>query len=198
MRPRTLLFAAALASTSAAAAAQGVTDAAIEGTTRSSDSAGAPVPAQIVILNRATGSRLELHSDAGGRFEAEHLTPGGPYRVEAKATGLSATRDGIMLALGQRLSIPLVLRADTVRFAEIVVKAQSPVLAPSHMGPAHTVSDSAIHKLPLLSRDFTELLQTAPEVTGTSVSGANNRMNDMRASRRRCASGPVEGRETWS
>ena len=180
MLSRSLLLAAALASILAsAAAAQGVTDAAIEGTTRTSDSSRAPVAAQVVILNRATGARLELRSDAAGRFEVEHLTPGGPYRVEAHATGLSATRDGIMLALGQRLSLALVLSADTTRLADVVVKAQSPVLAQSHVGPAHTVSDSAIRKLPLLSRDFTELLQTAPEVTGTSVSGANNRMNDI-------------------
>ena len=175
---RTLFLVAALASLSAATAtAQGVADAAIEGTTRRSDSAA--VAAQIVILNRATGARLELRSDALGRFEAEHLTPGGPYRVEAHAAGLSAARDGVMLALGQRLSLALVLSADTARLAEVVVKAQSPVLAQSHMGAAHTVGDSAIHKLPLLSRDFTELLQTAPEVTGTSVSGANSRMNDI-------------------
>ena len=158
--------------------AQGVTDAAIEGTARTADSA-ALAAAQIVILNRATGARFELRSDAAGRFQAEHLAPGGPYRVEAHAAGLAAARDGIMLALGQRLALALVLSADTARLAEVVVKAQSPVLAQSHMGAAHTVGDSAIRKLPLLSRDFTELLQTAPEVTGTSVSGANNRMNDI-------------------
>ncbi|MDQ2931550.1 MAG: carboxypeptidase regulatory-like domain-containing protein, partial [Gemmatimonadota bacterium] len=162
------------------AAAQGVTDAAIEGTTRATDSAGAPLAAQVLIINRRTGAQLELRSDAGGRFVAEHLSPGGPYRVEARATGVSAARDGITLVLGQRYSLTLVLSPDTSKLAEVVVKAQNPVLAQSHMGASHTVSDSAIHKLPLLSRDFTELLQTAPEVTGTSVSGANNRMNDIR------------------
>ena len=161
------------------AAAQGVTDAAIEGTTRVTDSAGAPVATQVTIVNRRTGAQLELRSDAGGRFAAEHLSPGGPYRVEARVTGLFAARDGIMLSLGQRYSLSLVLSPDTAKLAEVVVKAQSPVLAQSHVGAAHTVSDSSIHKLPLLSRDFTELLQTAPEVTGTSVSGANNRMNDI-------------------
>ncbi len=161
------------------AGAQGVTDAAIEGTTRATDSAGAPVSAQLLIINRRTGAQLELRSDAGGRFAAEHLSPGGPYRVEARATGVSAARDGIMLVLGQRYSLSLVLSPDTAKLAEVVVKAPSSVLAQSHMGASHTVSDSAIHKLPLLSRDFTELLQTAPEVTGTSVSGANNRMNDI-------------------
>lgn len=161
------------------AAAQGVTDAAIEGTTRVADSAGTPVAAQVLIVNRRTGAQLLLRSDASGRYTAEHLSPGGPYRVEARATGISAARDGIVLALGQRYSLSLVLTPDTAKLAEVVVKAQSPVLAQSHMGAAHTVSDSSIHKLPLLSRDFTELLQTAPEVTGTSVSGANNRMNDI-------------------
>jgi Carboxypeptidase regulatory-like domain len=176
---RIIALVAALTLTPERAGAQGVTDAALEGTTRAGDSAGAAVPAQVTIVNRTTGARLELRSDARGRFAAEHLRPGGPYRIEARAPGLSAARDGVMLALGQRFAISLMLLPDTARLNAVVVKAQDPLLASSHMGPSHTVSDSAIHRLPLLSRDFTELLQTAPEVTGTSVSGANNRMNDI-------------------
>ncbi|HSU93317.1 MAG TPA: carboxypeptidase regulatory-like domain-containing protein, partial [Gemmatimonadaceae bacterium] len=162
------------------ASAQGVADASIVGIsyTRAGDTL-VPIPAQIVIVNRATGARLNLRTDPNGRFSAEHLSPGGPYRVEARAGGRRETRDGITLSLGQRLSLRLVLAPDTARLEEVVVRAQSPALSPSHMGASHTVSDSAIRRLPLLSRDFTELLQTAPEVTGTSVSGSNNRMNDI-------------------
>ena len=179
MRTTASALVAALALCSFAAHAQGVTDAAIEGVAKSADSTDATIPAQITITNGSTGARLLLRADAGGRFAAEHLAPGGPYRVEAHAPGLSAARDGITLALGQRYRVSLVLRADTTRMAEVRVTAQSPLLASSRMGASHTVSDSAIHKLPLLSRDFTELLQTAPEVTGTSVGGSNNRMNDI-------------------
>ncbi len=162
------------------AAAQGLTDASIVGVTGTrAGHAIVPTRARIVIVNRATGARLDLRTDANGRFSAEHLSPGGPYRVEAHAEGLGGTRDGITLSLGQRLSLQLVLTPDTARLAEVVVRAQSSVLSPSRMGASHTVSDSAIRRLPLLGRDFTELLQTAPEVTGTSVSGANNRMNDI-------------------
>ncbi|HEY2898420.1 MAG TPA: carboxypeptidase-like regulatory domain-containing protein, partial [Gemmatimonadaceae bacterium] len=86
-----------------AAHAQGVTDASIVGVTytRTGD-AIAPTPSQIVIVNRATGARLDLRTDANGRFSAEHLTPGGPYRVEARTDGLRGTTDGITLSLGQR------------------------------------------------------------------------------------------------
>jgi hypothetical protein len=162
------------------AAAQGVTGAAIDGVTyHPFHDAIVPMAAQIIIVNRATGARLDLRSDASGRFSAEHLSPGGPYRVEARAEGRQSVRDGIILTLGQRLSLQLVLESDTTHLAQVVVTAQNPVLSPSHIGASHTVSDSAIQRLPLLSRDFTELLQTAPEVTGTSVSGANNRMNDI-------------------
>ena len=170
---------------SAAARAQGVTDAAIQGRARMasvarepSDSAG--VPAEITVLNRSTGARQQVRADGAGRFAFEHLTPGGPYRIEAHFDVLSAVQDNIMLSLGQRLSVVLVLAAsDTAKLAPVVVRASSPVLAPSHMGPSHTVSETAIRTLPLLTRDFTELLQTAPEVTGTSVAGQNTRMNDI-------------------
>jgi hypothetical protein len=179
MRLSAIALVAALALFATSARAQGVTDAAIEGIARTADSTGAPVPAQITITNSSTGARLLLRADAAGRFAAEHLAPGGPYRVEAHAAGISAAQDGIRLALGQRYRVQLALRADTARLAEVRVTAESPLLARSRMGASHTVSDSAIRKLPLLSRDFTELLQTAPEVTGTSVGGANNRMNDI-------------------
>jgi hypothetical protein len=162
------------------AAAQGVADAAIAGVTYTwTGDTIAPTRAQIVIANRATGATLAIRTDANGRFSAEHLSPGGPYRVDARAEGLRDTRDGITLSLGQRLALRLVMVPDTARLAAVVVKAQSSTLSSSRMGASHTVSDSAIRRLPLLSRDFTELLQTAPEVTGTSVSGANNRMNDI-------------------
>jgi hypothetical protein len=160
--------------------AQGVTDAAIAGIAHTADSSAAPpLPAQVTILNRATGARLVLRTDAHGRFAAEHLAPGGPYRIEARAPGLIAVRDGITLALGERYRVSLLLAADTARLAEVRVVAESPLLARSRTGPSHTVSDSAIRRLPLLSRDFTELLQTAPGVSGTSVAGSNNRMNDI-------------------
>jgi len=179
MRLSATAVVAALVLFANSAHAQGVTDAAIEGIARAADSTGAPVPAQITIINASTGARLTLRADASGRFAAEHLAPGGPYRVEAHAPGISAALDGIRLALGQRYRVQLLLRADTARLAEVRVTGEGPLMARSRMGASHTVSDSAIHKLPLLSRDFTELLQTAPEVTGTSVGGANNRMNDI-------------------
>ena len=146
MRSFTLALATLLALATPPAHAQGVTDAAIEGVATSADSAGAPVPAQITITNGATGARLLLRADVAGRFAAEHLAPGGPYRVEAHAPGLSAVRDGIMLALGQRARVLLALRADTTRLAEVRVTAQNPLLAQSRTGASHTVSDSAIHK----------------------------------------------------
>jgi hypothetical protein len=180
---RVRLTALAIAAASLVArttAAQGVADASIAGVTYTwTGDAIAPIRAQIVIVNRATGATLDLRTDADGRFAAEHLSPGGPYRVDARADGRRDTRDGITLILGQRLSLELVLVPDTARLAEVVVRAQSPGLSASHVGASHTVSDSAIQRLPLLSKDFTELLQTAPEVTGTSVSGSNNRMNDI-------------------
>ncbi|HXT49105.1 MAG TPA: carboxypeptidase-like regulatory domain-containing protein, partial [Gemmatimonadaceae bacterium] len=82
-----------------------MTDAAIEGIARTADSTGAPVPAQITIINSSTGAQLLLRADVAGRFAAEHLAPGGPYRVEAHAPGISAAQGGIRLALGQRYRV---------------------------------------------------------------------------------------------
>ena len=134
---RVRLTALAIAAASLVArttAAQGVADASITGVTyRSTGDAIVPVRAQIAIVNRATGARLGLRTDADGRFSAEHLSPGGPYRIEARADGRRDTRDGITLSLGQRLSLELVLVSDTARLAKVVVRAQSPALSASHV-----------------------------------------------------------------
>lgn len=159
--------------------AQGIAAAAVEGTV--TDPAGAPVPrATVTVRQRATGWSVTLTTNGAGRFVGENVPPGGPYRITVRAAGFTPTaRDVVRLVLGQRYRIALVLARTTTTLAPVEVVAANPLLSAARTGPAHTVTDSAIQRLPLLNRDFTDLLQTAPNVVGTSVAGTNNRMNSI-------------------
>ena len=83
--------------------AQGVTGAAMQGTITGADSAVVQ-DANVLITNTATGERWRTATNAKGRFFVEHLSVGGPYRVEVHAIGFApASQDGILLSLGERL-----------------------------------------------------------------------------------------------
>ena len=160
-------------------AAQGIAAAAVDGTV--TDSTGAAVARAAVTLRQlATGWSVMLTTNAAGRFNVENVPPGGPYRMTVRAAGFApATRDDVRLVLGQRYRITLVLERTATTLAPVEVVAANPLLSAARTGASHTVTDSAIQRLPLLDRDFTDLLQTAPNVVGTSVAGTNNRMNNI-------------------
>src|SRR4051812_25717254 len=95
---------------SAPLAAQGVTGAAIQGTITGADSAIVQ-DASVSVTNTATGERWRTATNANGRFFVEHLSLGGPYRIEVHAIGFApASQDGIFLSLGERHTTGFSLR----------------------------------------------------------------------------------------
>ena len=181
-----LLSVLVLALTGAGAlAAQGVTSAAISGRV-TQDNGQAIEGATIVIVNASTGQRFQVVTRAGGRFNVENLPPGGPYTVEVRAIGFQAgRRTGVRLELGQRFASDFALKAAVVQVEELTVTGgEDPLINRGRTGSASTISDSAIANLPLLGRNFTDLIVTSPSVVavpngGPSIAGANNRFNNI-------------------
>jgi hypothetical protein len=164
----------------AAAFAQGITGASITGSVVNTD--GAPIAgASVTILNLSTGTRLGTIARSRGEFLFDNLPVGGPYRLEARAIGLSpASTDGIMLHLGDRLSRQLMLGGQRAKQLESILVKGSVLRDPGAGGPAYNISGDAIRKLPLLNRDFVGLLAMAPQATGSSslsISGQHVRFN---------------------
>jgi outer membrane receptor protein involved in Fe transport len=61
-----------------------------------------------------------------------------------------------------------------------VVASTNPLINSGRTGPAQTVTDTAIQRLPLLGRNFTSLLAISPQVlSGSSIGGQNNRFNTI-------------------
>src|SRR5262249_30766353 len=118
---------------------------------------------------------------AGGVYAFEELPPGGPYAVSASPPGyIPYVRDGIQVPLGRRLFLDLHMESSELTSEEIVVVGEiDPLKDSSRSGASTTLGEAAMAQLPLQGRNFTDLVQVAPQVSGGSVGGQNNRFNNI-------------------
>jgi hypothetical protein len=172
-----LLFALALVVGQGTARAQGVTGAAVNGRITTE---GAPVMAvELTLVAPSTGDKYTSITDENGNYFFDNVRPGGPYVLTATALGFVPTgRQGIILALGQRLKLDMVMRVDAGETITII-ETVDPLADPSRTGPATNLGGSTIARLPLQGRNFTDLAGTAPQVVGSSIAGQNNRYNNI-------------------
>ena len=164
-----------------ALAAQGITSAAVQGRV-TSENRGTVENAIVALTNTTTGARQQTNTNSAGRYNFENVPPGGPYTMEVRGIGFQATtKSGIMLTLGQRYVQDFELKQQVVTLEELtVVAATNPLINSGRTGPAQTVTDTAIQRLPLLGRNFTDLLRTSPQVlSGSSVGGQNSKFNTI-------------------
>src|SRR5438093_1621613 len=161
-------------------AAQVVTSAAVLG--KIADDAGEPIPsASLTLTNTSTGVRYMARSAGDGRFFFENVQVGGPYVLEARALGHEPGRvPDITLILGQRRVADVTLRRAAVQVGGVTVEAQAdPLRSPARTGASQYVSDSLVARLPTLARNFTDLVETPPQIARTSAAGQNNRFNNI-------------------
>ena len=164
------------------ARAQGVTSAAITGVVAVSGETGQPIAgADVTLTKPATGESHVVTTRSDGRYTIDNASAGGPYTLEVRAIGFQPIKvEGLRLTLGQRLSHDVVLERTTVQLEDITVVTQPSILADvSRTGASTVVSDTTIQRMPLQGRNFTDLIQTAPQVNGNSVAGQNNRFNNI-------------------
>jgi outer membrane receptor protein involved in Fe transport len=162
-------------------AAQGVTSAAVQGRI-TSESRGTVENAIVALINTSTGARQQTSTNSSGRYNFENTTPGGPYTIDVRSIGFqAASKTGIMLTLGQRYVQDFELKQQVVTLEELtVVAATNPLINSGRTGAGQTVSDTAIQRLPLLGRNFTDLLRTSPQVlSGSGIGGQNSRYNTI-------------------
>jgi hypothetical protein len=175
-----LSLAIAAACAARPAAAQGVTSAAVTG--RILDEAGAPVAqATLTLTSGSTGQRYAVRTRDDGGYSFENVSIGGPYTLTVRALGFEPkTSTEFNLTLGQRFTLDLTLKRAAVEVAGISVTAESdPLVSVSRTGAQTFLSDRAIHNLPTLNRSFTDFMSTAPQVVGRSVTGQNDRFNNI-------------------
>jgi outer membrane receptor protein involved in Fe transport len=167
----------AIASTSLA---QGVTGSALTGTITAE---GQPLPDAVVELrNDSTGATFVAVSDSSGEYLLDNVPPGNNYSLTVSADGYYGSRRvGMQLVLGNRLKLNVELRKLETMVEEINVVATgtSDLMDRGRTGPSKTLDSAEMLDLPIQGRNFTDLISTAPQVSGTSMAGQNNRFNNI-------------------
>jgi hypothetical protein len=172
--------------------AQGVTGAAIQGQVHGPDTT-AIQDATILVTNTANGERWQTTSRGRGRYALEQLSVGGPYLIEVRAVGFAPVqRAGFLLHLGQRLTADFTLSPAIYQLPEIGVAVQvDPLINAGRTGPAQSISESTIARLPVPGRDFGQLALLSPQVVctrpavltfgcgGLSIAGQPDRLNGL-------------------
>jgi hypothetical protein len=135
----------------------------IEGTVV--DPSGAPVPgAGVTIRNTATNFERTATTDADGRFRGL-LLPLGPYRVTVAMAGFATlVRDGINLAVGQTVNLPLTLKVSNIQ-EEVVVTGEAPLVETSRAEGSDRINEEAIRGLPNNGRNFLDFTKLTPGVS---------------------------------
>jgi outer membrane receptor protein involved in Fe transport len=166
------------------ASAQGVTTSAVAGRVTGSD--GAPLASvEIVATHVPSGREARAVTRGDGRYAIQGLQPGGPYTIRAEGLGFGAeTRENITLVLSQTARFDFTLEAQALQLGAIDVSAErGALMSRSHTGTVTIIGDSAVSRLPSLTRDFVDFTRLTPQIStatgGTSAAGRSNRFNNI-------------------
>jgi hypothetical protein len=139
------------------------------------DTSGALVPnAHVVLTNSASKDRRELDSNSAGFFTFAGVNPG-TYTLEISAGGFrSLRRDAITVNPGDvRELADIGLEVGTAN-ETVTVESSANYIAPQDSGERSALLSMAdIERLPIQSRNMSELLKILPGVT-TTASGTGN------------------------
>ncbi len=144
--------------------------AALEGDVRDATGAGIPA-ARVHVVNTATNVRLDLITEADGRFVAPSLQPGS-YSVTVEANGFKKTQGtGIVLQVHQIARIEIKMEVGALT-ETVKVSAAAPLLEASNAVIGQVVNNTSIVNLPLNQRYPYSLVLLVPGARGTV--GNNN------------------------
>ena len=163
-----------------------MTTASVRGAVLGAD--GTPIDAAAVLItNLATGERWQGLTSSAGRYFVDGVAVGGPYVLEARRVGFrSLRRTGITFALGQRFVADWTLEPAAAELEPVTVEVAADLIGRTgRAGPVVVVSESALARLPTLSRDFADLAILSPHVAprplgGVSIGGQNQMYNAIR------------------
>ncbi len=135
------------------------------------DANGAVVPgAKVKLTSLTTAQERDAVTNDSGDF-AFTLLPAGAYKVEITASGFRTVMvEEVRINVTQTTTLPV--RLDAAAVSEMVtIKAEPPLVQQETSQVGRTIEEDTIRQLPLLTRNFQQLLTLSP---GTSSSVANN------------------------
>jgi Carboxypeptidase regulatory-like domain/TonB-dependent Receptor Plug Domain len=126
-----------------------------------SDPSGALVPSAALAINsQETGEKRDLATDAEGNFSVPFLTPGN-YDLTVRAAGFEpCILNGVQVQITEvsRVRIQLALRGKK---EQIAISSKPPLLQTENATLGRVIDRITIEELPLVNRNFTEILGLA-------------------------------------
>ena len=137
-----------------------------------SGSGSAVVGATVTARNQSTGTQQARQTDARGRYVFAQLPIGGPYTVTVRQLGYRpAQRSGLMLNLGDRVTLDLALELSTTELAALDVRADRESKRTERIGGSTVVTEKEIRQLPIQDRSFADLAILAPTTSRAGTGG---------------------------
>ena len=131
---------------------------------RVTDKEGVPLPGAIITLQsekNPSASSLGTVTDAGGQFRLAGLPPGDDYAISASFPGMTTViHEPIHVESGKVVALDFTLLAELVE--TIRVEAQGAIVDTTTATTSTTVNEEFISGLPILGRNYTDLLTLAP------------------------------------
>ena len=155
--------------------ARAVQDAALSG--RVLERGGLPLPGATVILrNRALALREQaIITGADGRFRFSFLAPGAHYELTVSLPGSTTiVFSDLLLEPGGTLVQDVVLRPTTELKETVRVEGKGQTLDTEKVTASTTFTSTFIAELPILGRDYQDILSLAPGVTDVNGTGNPN------------------------
>jgi hypothetical protein len=141
------------------------------------DEQGGALPGvSVTARNVGTGLERTVVSEEGGLYRL-NLLPLGVYEVSAQLQGFAnLRREGLVLRVGETLTLPLVLRLASLQ-ETVTVTSDSPLVEVARSQQASSLNETAIDSLPINGRRFQDFVLLTPGAVfepsrgGTSIGG---------------------------
>ena len=142
----------------------------LEGTV--TDPSGAVVPAATVTnTNEATGVSQTVNTTSAGYYRFPAL-PGGVYTLKVSLQGFKTwNREHIRLESTQTRAINVALEVGAAGSEEVTVTAEAPLVETSQGRVSGLIQEDQVKDLPLIGRNFFNLVVLTPGVVGRATGG---------------------------
>ncbi|PYQ10405.1 MAG: hypothetical protein DMH00_11340, partial [Acidobacteria bacterium] len=142
-----------------------------------SDRNGQPLPAVTVVLrnDRLAFQEKGTLTDPQGRYRFAHLPPGPGYQLTVSLPSYATlVFTDLLLESGKTLTQDVTLRPGSEMKEIVRVKGKSESLDTEKVTASTTFSSTFIAELPILGRDYQDILVLAPGVTDVNHTGNPN------------------------
>jgi Carboxypeptidase regulatory-like domain/TonB dependent receptor len=150
----------------------------------SDQTGGAIIGATVTVTDVQRGVSRALTTDSGGAYSGPNLIPG-TYTVHAEFKGFrTVDRRDILVEVGQDIRIDLALQPGE-QTQTVTVTGEPPELSTTNAQLGGTLENSTVVELPVNGRQYTQLLNYRPGITGRPGVGPlgftsnNNRLQDQ-------------------